>query len=182
MDEFLRTLLAARRLTPVEAGQVWRDEPGIYAIFVDAPGSMPAPFSSELQRRGTDLIYIGKADTSLRQRAYEEELRHRRAATFFRTLGAVLGHLPDHGSLVGKANQNNYRFSKQATDQIIAWIDSHITAAAVTMPVADIVRIEPLLIAHATPLLNIQGNPSALAELKAVRDHCRAIARGEARS
>ncbi len=178
--ELLRPLLTAKRLTPVEAGRSWRDEPGIYAFFVDAPESMPAPFASELQRRGTDLIYIGIARVSLRQRAYEEELRHRRPATFFRSLGSSLGYVPDYGSLVGKANQNNYRFSKQVTGRIIAWIDAHLRAVANAVPVVDVVRLEPMLIALATPLLNIQNNPSALADLKAARDRCRAIARGEA--
>src|SRR5205814_7359543 len=85
------------------------NKPGLYAIFIDDAKSLPEPFCSMLIRRGTRLLYMGRARKSLSVRLIDQELRHKRAATFFRGIGAILGLRPQRGSLRGKANQNNYR-------------------------------------------------------------------------
>jgi hypothetical protein len=180
MDDHAALLMRSKRLTPAEAAVALPDEPGIYAIFVDDPASMPQPYADLLRERRTGLIYIGKAEESLRRRAYEEELRHRRAATFFRSLGAALGYLPPSGSLRDKANKKNYRFSTSDTQQILAWIDAHLKTAAIPLPTAAIEEAERRVIVASRPLFNLQNNPLALEVLKRARARCIAVAAGEA--
>ena len=62
---------------------------------------MPTPFGDLLVVRDMILIYLGKAGNNLRKRLGEKELCHKRSATFFRSLGAVLGYRPPTGSLTG---------------------------------------------------------------------------------
>ncbi len=181
MSEVVRRLMESRRLRPAEAEGSLPDEPGIYALFVDEPASLPEPYAGVLRQRIGNLLYIGKARDSLRRRAYEEEMRHKRAATFFRSLGAVLGYLPEPGSLVGKANQMNYRFSSADTERIFVWIDRHLSATAVTMDAHLLDESEKTIIGATQPLLNLQNNPLKLAELELARSRCIAVARQDGR-
>ena len=82
--------------------------PGYYAIYGDDAGHLPSPYCDLLIGRGTDLLYIGIATVTLHGRLVEQDLRHERPSTFFRGIGPILGYRPHQGSLVGKANQNNY--------------------------------------------------------------------------
>src|SRR4051812_3142479 len=106
----VKTVEAAARLVP--------GTPGLYAIHVADPDTIPEPWRAKLRVSGQRLLYVGQASGSLRGRLIDEELRHKRAATFFRGLGAMLGYRPTPGSLIGKANQNNYRFSRTDTAEI----------------------------------------------------------------
>jgi len=176
-DDALQWLTARAPLTaPLEAVVQAPDAPGLYAIFVDDTTAPPAPFDDLLASRSSALIYLGKAGDSLRKRLGEEELRHKRAATFFRSLGAVLGYQPPPGSLSGTKNQRNYRFSADDTAVVIAWIDAHLRVRWLALPKAETEAYEPQLIVQLRPLLNLAGNPSALPELRAVREACRQIA------
>jgi hypothetical protein len=152
--------------------------PGLYAIFVDSAASLPPPFGALLAGRDTTVIYLGKAGDSLQKRLCKEELRHRRKATFFRSLGAVLGYHPPPGSLIGQKNQRNYSFSPADTAAIIAWIDAHLAVRWVALPKAETEAYERLLIPQLRPLLNIKDNPARLPELLALRVECRRIAVG----
>ncbi|HEY8749954.1 MAG TPA: hypothetical protein VIM11_18365 [Tepidisphaeraceae bacterium] len=150
--------------------------PGLYAIFVDNPKSLPEPFTSMLIRRGTNLLYVGRARDSLSVRLIDQELRHKRPATFFRGIGAILGFRPEPGSLRGKANQNNYRFAKTDTAQIIDWMGVHLLVRWLAMEVPDLVNIEPMVIHDLRPLLNTKHNPDCCRELADLRELCRRIA------
>lgn len=177
-QQVLENLLSAERLLPNEAEQLWKDEPGIYAIFVDAAESLPEPYLSELISRETDLIYVGKAERTLIGRCIEEEMRHKRAATFFRSIGAMLGYVPDVGSLVGMSNQYNYRFSCDSTREIVQWMENHLQATAVPMPAEQVDQTEAAIIRLAKPLINIQNNPDKFNPLVSARERCRSVARG----
>ncbi|GAA2199950.1 winged helix-turn-helix domain-containing protein [Sinomonas flava] len=149
--------------------------PGIYAIPVVAAGALPEPFRSYALGRDDRLIYVGQAKTSLRKRLVDQELRARGHGTFFRTMGAVLGYRPPRGSLVGMANQRNYRFLPSDTARIIAWMNTNLEASWIET--LDAIHLtEQTLIADLRPLFNLQSNPAALRELKAARDECQAIA------
>ena len=178
-EQVLKQLLDAKQLSPSEAERAWMHVPGVYAIFVDTLEALPTIYRDELKLRNTKLIYIGKAEKTLIGRCVEEELRHKRAATFFRSVGAMLGYLPLAGSLAGKRNQNNYRFSAGDTAKIIQWMEDHLKATAVPMQAEEVVAVERAIIPIAKPLLNIAGNPSKFAPLSAARDRCRVIARGD---
>ncbi|WP_347123301.1 GIY-YIG nuclease family protein [Microbacterium sp. SY138] len=151
------------------------DRPGLYAIKVRDRAALPQPFGNLLDSRDSDLIYVGIAGTSLRKRFLGQELRARGHGTFFRSIGAVLGFRPPSGSLVGMANGRNYTFAAQDNGAIINWINANLIVNWIEFAGAHAVEESSLLRAH-TPLLNLQGNPAALPQLKALRAECVRIA------
>lgn len=152
------------------------DTPGLYAIKVAVPDSLPEPFASLAIARGHSLIYLGKASGSLQKRFLGQELRARGHGTFFRSIGAVLGFRPQPSSLVGKANQHNYVFDLKDRQEIVDWINRHLLVSVVAVD-GDIELYETALILKRRPPLNLRGNPAALPQLKALRDECLRIAR-----
>ncbi len=173
----LNQLLAGHRLTLKQAEKSLPKRPGVYAIFMDSPESLPPIIAEKHKDHAGNPIYIGKASKSIQKRCHDQDLRHKSAATFFRTVGAVLGYTPPKGSLIGKKNTNNYKFSQADTAKIIKWLDEHVTVSAIEIPPDEIPVVEPYLIRTVMPLLNTQNNPSALPELGQLRERCRQIAR-----
>ena len=150
------------------------DGPGLYSIFVVSPEALPAPYSDELVVRSTRLLYVGKASRSLKRRLLEEDLLGKRNSTFFRAIGAILGHRPPRGSLRGKSNQNNYRFRTNDRRMIVEWINCHVR---VRWRESERVDLEPRLIMKLQPILNTQYNPRPSQHLARLRQECREIAR-----
>lgn len=151
------------------------DRPGLYAIRLRDKGVLPEPFKSHSEKRGHDLIYVGIASQSLSRRFLDQELRARGHGTFFRSIGAVLGYRPLAGSLIGKGNTRNYKFTPADNRVIIEWINSNLLVNWVEFSGAHAVE-ESALIRRYLPLLNLQGNPAALPELSALRAECVRIA------
>ena len=151
------------------------DRPGLYAIRVRSRTALPDPFQGIAEARDSDLIYVGIASKSLSRRFLGKELRARGHGTFFRSIGAVLGFRPVPGSLIGKANRRNYTFSPEDNRAIIDWINSNLLVNWVDFFGAHAVEEAALLRKH-TPLLNLQGNPAALPQLKALRTECVRVA------
>ena len=159
-------------------GQV-PDTYGLYTILIDDPRNLPSPFSDYMLDRDHTILYLGKASGSfLFKRLVKNDLRHKGHATFFRSLGAVLGHYPQKGSLANKANQDNYRFSDPEKERIVDWINKHLVVRCLALSPAEI-AFERQLIADLVPVLNIDGNPGVLQELNELREKCKAIARSE---
>jgi len=154
------------------------DEPGLYCIRIKNINSLNVVFANELLKRDHNIIYIGLASKSLKQRFLGQELRAKGHGTFFRSIGAVLGYTPEKGSLIGKKNQNNYKFSTTNQKNIIVWINSNLLVNWVVRE-QDLNIIENNLIKQYLPLLNGTGNPSHLQELKDLRAKCRLIARSK---
>lgn len=172
----LALMVAGPACRAAEASDRVPDRPGYYAIFVDDALSLPDPYRDILRARGTRLIYIGIATKSLRERLVEQDLRHRSPATFFRAIGPILGYRPAKGSLVGRSNQNNYRFIATDTAAIIRWIDGHLSVNwSVAEPAME--STETALIQAHRPLLNTEKSPEPLTALASLRDECRRIAR-----
>lgn len=147
--------------------------PGLYAIRIKDANYLPSPYREAAAARGTDLLYLGQATRrTLRHRFVGNELRGKGHGTFFRSIGAVLGYRPPVGSLIGKANTRNYRFSAADTDAIVDWINRHLEVSWVTLDVDDIPRTEVALIRVHRPLLNLRDNPAALSELLVLRHAC----------
>jgi len=142
----------------------------------DEGGALPSPYGDLLRQRGTSLIYVGIATVSLHGRLVEQDLQHRRASTFFRGIGSILGYRPPPGSLVGKSNQSNYRFSAADTTEIIEWNGRHLS---VNWAEADpaLETTEASLIRAQRPILNTKHNPDRVSQLAALRDECRRLAR-----
>lgn len=151
-------------------------KPGLYSIFVDDATSLPDPFRSLLISSGNRLLYIGRVRDSLYQRLIEEELRHRRAATFFRGIGAVLGFLPLSGSLRENKNKKNYRFSSEDSAKIIAWNERHLRVRWLGLDVEQLLGVEPVVIRTLRPLMNTVHNPNRRPELADLRAECRRVA------
>lgn len=152
--------------------------PGIYGIFVDAPGSLPDWISGYLNERGNRLLYVGKAGDSLLRRLVAQDLRGDGHSTFFRGLGAVLGFTPAPGSLIGHRNQNNYVFSPPDTARIVRWINTHLQVSWVELALDEPEAHEAAVIAALRPPFNDRYNPDRLEGLRLLRAECRRIAKG----
>jgi hypothetical protein len=161
------------------ARDIDRDVPdrfGLYAIRVRNIRLLPEPYRSAAADRRSTLIYIGEATgQTLRSRFLRNELRGRGHGTFFRSIGAVLGYRPPTGSLVGKSNQRNFRFSPADTAVIVDWINANLDVSWVAFD-EGVHAAEVELIRKHTPLLNLRDNPAALPELSALRSLCCEIA------
>jgi hypothetical protein len=155
------------------------DRPGLYAIRISNTAALPQPFGDEIESRDSDLIYVGIARNSLRRRFLGQELRARGHGTFLRSIGSVLGFRPRVGSLIGKANGRNYTFTPEDNRAIIDWINNNLVVNWVEFCGAHAIEESALLRKH-TPLLNLQGNPAALPQLKALRAECVRVANATA--
>ncbi|MBN9201599.1 MAG: hypothetical protein ABS61_05625 [Microbacterium sp. SCN 70-18] len=156
------------------------NEFGLYAIRVRDVELLPDPYRQIAMKRASDLIYLGEATgQTLQQRFLRNELRGRGHGTFFRSIGAVLGYRPPGGSLVGKANQRNYRFSPADTAAIVEWINANLEVSWIAFE-KGVHLAEVALIRKHQPLLNLRDNPAALPQLSELRAYCCAIAQGTA--
>ncbi|MFD2100651.1 GIY-YIG nuclease family protein [Flagellimonas iocasae] len=150
--------------------------PGVYCIRIANPSLLKPSISKVLQQRNHNIIYIGMASKSLKVRFLGQELRAKGHGSFFRSLGAILGYTPEKGSLVGKKNQQNYKFSKSHEAEIIDWINNNLLVNWVECE-NDLKHKEEALIAKYLPLLNISKNPGVLKEVIEARNNCKLIAR-----
>lgn len=151
------------------------DIPGIYAIRISDVNALDSCFRDELISRGHNLLYFGIASKSLRERLWRQELNHERPATFFRSLGAILGYRPIKGSLVGKRNTKNYKFSPSDTNKIIEWIKSHLLVNFIATS-DKLEDLEEHLIRTYKPILNIKKNPYKMEKVSKLRAECIDIA------
>jgi hypothetical protein len=177
-DSIAVSLEKAAPLHPVAvAHTVVPPEPGYYSIFVDSPDSLPEPFGGYLHEKRTNLLYIGIASVSLYVRLIEQDLRHKQPSSFFRGIGAILGFRPSPGSLAGKRNQNNYRFSPDDTCAIIAWNQEHLSVRFVAIDTNAFPSAERNAIGRNCPILNTTHNTDCLQALADLRLECRSVAR-----
>ena len=152
------------------------DKKGFYCIRLKEKSKLPNRYQSIFKEREYKFIYIGKAEKTLRQRL-EQELENKSPGTFFRSIGCVLAYSPMKGHLIGKANQDNFKFSEEDTSKIISWLKENIEVSIVEYE-GNFDLIEGKLISKYTPLLNIDKNPSKLQELIDDRKRCKNIAIG----
>lgn len=152
------------------------DVPGIYCIKLRKGVQLPAKFGKV---REDGIIYIGQTSKSLKERLWEEELNHKRPATFFRSIGAILGYLPPKGSLFGKKT-NNYKFGKEDMESIRKWMRQSLLVNFIAMDPSVIDDTEIALIKKYSPLANIEHNPERKDELRAARKKCEAYAHSPA--
>lgn len=148
---------------------------GLYCIRISDINKLPKPFNTFLADRQHNIIYIGIATESLRKRFLNQELRANGHGTFFRSIGAVLGHRPPKGSLTTKANKRNYKFTPSDEQKIIKWINDNLQVNWVEFS-GDFESLETGLITKYRPLINLAKNPSALQLLSDLRKECVQIA------
>ena len=152
------------------------NKPGIYCIRIANPDTLPDAYASVLAKRGHNIVYIGIASRSLEVRFLRQELRAKGHGTFFRSIGAILGHKPLNGSLKNKTNKQNYKFPPESEKAIIKWINANLIVNWIEHN-GNIESIEAQLIAQHLPLVNIDKNPAALNILSKARAECVKIAR-----
>ena len=145
------------------------DKPGIYCIKLQESSNLPSIFGKIRKDR---IIYIGKATISLKKRLWQQELNHKTPATFFRSIGAMLDYLPPKGSLVGKKNKHNYKFSKEDTDAIKKWMKYSLRVNYIILEQSKIEELEDTLIRKYMPLVNLDKNPQRSIELEKARKRC----------
>lgn len=148
---------------------------GLYCIRINDINKLPKPFSTLLTDRKHDIIYIGIAKENLNKRFLNQELRANGHGTFFRSIGALLGHQPPKGSLISKKNKRNYKFAAADEQKIIDWINRNLKVSWIEFSGA-FETLETELINKHRPLINIAKNPSALKELSELRKICVQIA------
>ena len=156
-------------ITELNNGLVIPNCPGLYCIKIRKGVSLPKEFGSIKE---DCIIYIGQASVSIRERLYQQELNHRKPATFFRSIGAILGYLPPKGSLVNQKNKKNYRFSEVDTQKIVEWMRTSLLVSFVEVNPIQLKEIEKVLISKYKPLLNIKNNPTPNLTLKEARKRC----------
>ena len=149
-------------------------QPCLYCIRMADAAALPEPFATHLQNRNHNILYIGIATTSLKQRI-GQELWAEGHGTFFRGIGAVLGYRPPAGSLINKKNKKNYTFSAADQASIIKWVNEHLLINWVKFD-GNFGNAETELITKYKPLMNSSKNPAKLPELAALRKICREIA------
>ena len=149
--------------------------PGLYCIRIADVNKLPKPFNNFLEDRQHNIIYIGIATESLNKRFLNQELRANGHGTFFRSIGAVLGHRPPKGSLVTKKNKRNYSFSSADEQKIIKWINENLKVNWVEFS-GEFEIVEAELINKHQPLINLAKNPVALKLLSDLRKECVRIA------
>lgn len=148
---------------------------GLYCIRISDINKLPKPFNTFLADRQHNIIYIGIATESLKRRFLNQELRANGHGTFFRSIGAVLGHRPPKGSLTTKKNKRNYKFALSDEQKIIKWINDNLKVNWVDFN-GDFEVIETELINKHRPLINLAKNPSALQLISDLRKECVQIA------
>lgn len=151
---------------------------GIYVIKIRNIKKLPQVFRKVLQERKHNILYIGISKDSLKKRLWGDELHLKRPGTFFRSLGAVLGYLPESGSLKERENKRNYKFSEHDSAEIIGWIEDNLEVNFVAHS-DNLEEIERSLIAKYLPLLNLDKNPVKLDELIRLRRRCETVANGD---
>lgn len=155
------------------------DEHGLYEIHIAEPKYLPSPFCDVLSERNQTLLYIGKAEggDGIRQRLFRQDLRNIGHATFFRSLGVVLGHMKKVKPL---KRGNNFSFEN--SQEIVDWIKIHLWVSWQLIPDGEsIEENEKILIKKHGPVLNIQNNLDKESyhyrHLKNLRGECRKLAR-----
>lgn len=150
---------------------------GFYCIKLAEGSTLPERYQKHISNRNHKIIYIGKAEGQcLRKRFLGQELRAKGHGTFFRSIGAVLGYLPEKGSLLNYKNKKNYTFKPSDESKIINWINSNLEVNWISFD-GDF-SIEKNWISKYCPLLNDIHNPRKLRELKEDKAYCRAVANG----
>lgn len=142
---------------------------GLYAITIDDESILPDTFSTELKRRNHKLLYIGISKDNLRTRLWKSELHCHKPATFFRSIGAILGFTPVAGSL--QSSSRNFKFSKEDQLLIEQWMADHLLVNFIPYN-SNIEDIEKQLIVNYKPIINLRDNPHKIHELEILRNKC----------
>ena len=157
-------------------------EPGLYEIHIGEPKDLPSPFRNVLSERNQTLLYIGKAEgeDGIRQRLFWQDLRGKKGpATFFRSIGVVLGHGDKVKTPKSVSSIRNFTFEN--SEEIVHWIEHNLRVGWQLQDKKSIKGNEKVLIKKHGPILNLANSPDTdsnhYRELKNLRSECRDLAR-----
>ena len=91
----------------------------------------------------------------------------------------MLGYMPPKGSLIGKKNQNNFKFSPEDTESIRVWMRKSLIVNCIPFSTETMDAVEKKLIDTYRPLVNNKHNPDYSRELEAAKEKCREYARSK---
>ncbi|WP_264524021.1 GIY-YIG nuclease family protein [Flavobacterium sp. N502536] len=148
---------------------------GVYAIKVKDISVLPKKLNEEIENQDSAIIYIGKAERSSLKKRLKQECRGKGHGTFFRAIGSLIGFRPPIGSLNGKSNSNNYKFSESDSIKIVDWINENLLFDYLKAE-KNIDFAEQDLIKHFQPILNTTHNPKKSKYLALLRKECRDFA------
>lgn len=154
--------------------------PGLYGFFLNASGSL-APFGGP-----TDLVYIGKSESSLQTRDIRQHFEPGKTghSTVRRSIGAILRREMDYRALPRRTHPTRqdlscYRFRQEDEESLSAWMRRNLDIgfAPLYMTKEEICDIEKLVLAVAIPPLNIDGRSARRSPytrlLRALRAGCK---------
>ena len=136
------------------------DKHGLYEIHIGEPKCLPSPFDDILSERNQTLLYIGKAEAQkgkkgIRQRLLDQDLRGKSNASFFRSIGVVLGYIENVKPL---KRGNNFKF--KSSDEIVDWIKQHLWVGWQLIRDEKIIEENEIrMIKNHRPILNLMHNP-----------------------
>ena len=151
---------------------------GLYVVMLQEPEAFGTDFFAEnLGRNKCNLlpentVYVGKGD-NLRKRLRQEFWQTNRA-TFFRSVGALLGLEPYENQI----NPTNYMFDGLSKRTIINFIENNMMVSYEFIDCEIERKVKEIeLISSCHPLLNIQHNAGfTYSNLETERERCRNIA------
>jgi hypothetical protein len=158
----IETIISAINATTktVNQHEAYSNKPGLYA-FVIAPNSNLKSFGS-----GNQIIYVGKAEDSLRQRDLNTHFKDGRTgqSTLRRSIGAILKNdlnaisFSRNGTL-NSPNIDNYKFDSEAEKHLSIWMKQNLLIGYweydVTKENKSLREIEEQLIIHLKPTLDL---------------------------
>ncbi len=111
----------------VSLHQDYPNRPGLYA-FTLSTGAQLKHFG-----KGNQIIYVGKAEESLKQRDFNTHFNDKRTgnSTLRRSIGAILKAeleataFSRNGTLI-KSNINHYKFDKKTEDKVSQWMKDNL--------------------------------------------------------
>lgn len=128
-----------------------------------------------ISRNHPEVIYIGKATGpgGLYKRL-GQELQQEGRATFFRSIGAIIGAVPRER----QDSPNNYMFFGAEEEKVISFINQNLEVAyQIIYDSAEVIEnVEQLKIKEFEPIINILHNPNPSQTLREARKRCIRIA------
>ena len=149
------------------------DLPAIYAIFLKNLDNVPENWRPDLER-DDKLLYIGKAESCVKNRLYNHFNANKSSGdTFRRSVGAILRN---EFNLIPAKTGNTWRFDENSEKKISKWIQKNCCFDYWELQSEDIEGKEKKLIECYHPPLNLKMNPEKIKRLEDERAECRAIA------
>ncbi|MCG2784603.1 MAG: hypothetical protein L6461_05815 [Anaerolineae bacterium] len=174
-------------LIPFKGISRFSTEKGIYAIGFDG---IEFPLASAIHKiKPNDIIYIGKAEDSQRERDANSHFKSDQTghSTVRRSLGAILrkklGFMPVPRSFTETSNKRfvNYKYSLEGENKLTEWMIDNLSLSYWEWndSIENLRKAEKQVIRFFTPILNLANNPNNdwRSEIQDLRAECADLAK-----